>query len=136
MANAPTYTYVPGSGLPRDRVRLMIPDRPVVRANNKPPAMFSDQEIADFLAEYGDPQLAAAGACEVVAMDEAKRQLSVSVSSGFSISRNGAQLWLTKAKQMRESAGKVPWEIVESASIDITKYGEDNSHYIGDPEEE
>lgn len=133
MAN-PTYTYVPGSGAIRDRIRQLIPDRVNVKRN--PPAMFDDAEIAQFYAEDGDVRLAAASACEVVAMNEAKRQLSFSISSGMSISRSGATLWLQRAKQLRESAAKVPWEFVDSAAIDIDRFGQDNSHYHGDTEED
>lgn len=135
MSMPVTYTYQPGSGITRDRIRQMIPDR--VNIQRTPPAVFNDQEIAQFFTEFGDVLLAAAGACEVIAMDEAKRQLSVSISSGMSISRSSnASVWLQRAKQMREAAGKVPWEFIDEAVVDYTVYGEDNSSYIGDPEED
>jgi hypothetical protein len=112
----------------------MIPDR-VVTGRSKP-AVFTDQEIALFLSEEGgDVRRAAANGCEVIGLDEERRKLSVSISSGMSISRSGgAAAWLQRAKQLREDAAKIPWEIVESAAIEFSKFGEDNSHYVGDPE--
>lgn len=133
MAHNPTYTYQPGSGTIRDRIRQLIPDR--VNIKRTPPAMFDDNEIAQFYAEDGDVRLAAASACEVVAMDEAKRQVSVSISSGMSISRSGANLWLQRAKQLRDEAKKTPWEIIDSMDYDLSPFGEDNTRYIGDEEE-
>jgi hypothetical protein len=130
MAN-PTYQYEPGSGLQRDQIRLLIPDR--VNKQRTIPAVFSDQEIADFMNITGSVLDAAAMACEVIAMDEAKRAISVSISSGMSIGRGSIPgFWLSRAKQLREMSSKIPWEFVDSVSYQIDGYGQDRSNYIGD----
>jgi len=131
----PTFTYSPGSGQQRDQLRLLIPDRPnPARAT---PAMFSDQELGEFLTMGADVFNAAAMACEVVAMDEAKRAISVSITSGMSISRSSTpSFWLNRAKQLRDAAAKVPWEFVDSMSYHIDAYGQDRSSYIGDIDDE
>ena len=127
----PAYNYVPGSGTSRDRIRLLIPDR--IRKGKQPPAVFDDNEINDLFVEYGTILSAAAGACEIIAMDEAKRQLSVNISSGMSISRNGASLWLQRAKQLRDAEKAIagPWEFIDSVSYEIDQFGRDHSHYVG-----
>lgn len=125
----PTYTYEHGSGNARDIIRLLIPDP--VSPGKSPPARFSDQEISTLSDQAsGDSQQAAALGCEIIAMDEAKRAISVSVSSGMSISRtNRPTFWLQRAKTLREHAAKIPWETVDSMDYDVDFTGEDYSEY-------
>jgi hypothetical protein len=127
----PTYTYDPSSGLLRDDVRLLIPD-PVNKSKN-PQARFSDQEIERLGVQAGGSvKLAAALACEIIAMDEAKRSISVSINSGMSISRNTANFWLQRAKALRDDVlevNKVPWEDIDAVDYDVDYAGDDHSNY-------
>lgn len=125
----PTYTYTPKSGNQRDKLRLMIPDRPV--KERAPQARFSDEELEDFLEIGGTLYEAAALACEVVAMDETKRMLSVSINSGMSISRSQSPaFWLQRAKTLRETENKTPWEFIDSMDYAIDGFGRDGSQYM------
>ena len=131
MAGALTYTYTAGSGNDKDKLRLLIPDRPV--KGRDPQARFSDQEINDLLTVGGTLYEAAALACEIVAMDETKRQMSVSINSGMSISRSGTPAyWLQRAKTLREIDIATPWEFIDSVGYDVDGYGRDHSEYLDD----
>lgn len=87
-------TYSPGSGDPRDQVRLLIND---VAA----PWVFADEEIDDFLALEGDAvKLAAAQAIDSQATNEA---LALKVLKDHQISTDGAKL----ADAMRKHAANL-----------------------------
>jgi hypothetical protein len=127
----PTFTYTAGSGTDKDKLRLLIPDRPV--KGRAPEARFSDQELTDFLSMGVTLFESAALACEVVAMDETKRMMSVSVNSGMSISRSGSPaFWLQRAKALRENELKTPWEYIDSVGYEIDGFGRDHSEYLDD----
>ena len=136
---APTFTYNVGATA-KDNVRLLIPDRPIKKDNQFPSARFSDQELEAILAMplvANDIAEAAATCCEIIAMDETKRMINVSINSGMSISRgNTPATWLARAKQIREMAAKVPWEYIESMDYAIDGLGIDHSTYVGDIEDE
>jgi hypothetical protein len=134
MAN-PTYSYTHGSIAASDKVRLLVPDS--VDFNRTPPARFSNEEITTLISMYsGDVFLAAAVACEIIAMDEAKRAISVSLPTGMSISRSSTPtFWMNRAKQIREEMRKIPWELIDSVSYNVGPLGEDWSEYIGEDEE-
>ena len=123
-----TYTYTPRSGQNRDKLRLLIPDRPV--KGRDPQARFSDQELDDILEIAGDLTEATATACEIIAMDETKRMINVSINSGMSISRsNTPTYWLQRAKQIRDAQLKVPWEAIDNADYDVDGLGRDWTRY-------
>lgn len=128
MAETATFSYVPRSGTNKDKLRLLIPDRPV--KNRDPQARFSDEELNDIFDVAGDLTEATAVACEIIAMDETKRMINVSINSGMSISRgNTPTYWLQRAKQIRDAAVKVPWEYIDNANYDIDGLGRDWTLY-------
>jgi hypothetical protein len=129
MAEQLTYSYKPRSGAAKDKLRLMIPDRPV--KNRQPEARFADEELLDIIDIAGnDLTEATATACEIIATDETKRMLSVSINSGMSISRsNTPSAWLQRAKQIRDAALKVPWEFVDNMHYDVDGLGRDITRY-------
>lgn len=129
MAGELTYTYTPRSGNNRDKLRLLIPDRPV--KGRDPEARFSDQELEDILEISGTLPEAAATACEIVAMDETKRMISVSINSGMSISRSQSpSFWLQRAKALRDNELKTPWEYVDNMDYAIDGFGRDVTEYM------
>ncbi len=134
MANNPKYEYNIPAQNNVDRVRLMIPDRPIAREHD--PAVFSNEELQEFLTIEGENiKLAAADACEVIAMDRAKQAISVSINSGMSISKTSIpQYFLKRAQMLRETELKEPWEHIDSFNYAIDELGEDHTLYVGDEE--
>lgn len=91
-----SFTYILSTEI--GKVRLMIPDR--VSAS----AIFSDEEIAAFLALEGDTRSATALALETIASDEV---LTLKVMSLLDVSTSGdrvAASLLARAKLLREQA--------------------------------
>lgn len=130
---APSYTYTPKSGNDRDKLRLLIPDRPV--KGRDPQARFCDEELEDLLETGGTLYEAAALACEIVAMDETKRMMSVSISSGISVSRSQSpSYWLQRAKTLRESERTTPWEFIDAVDYAVDGFGRDGSVYMDEEE--
>ena len=128
------FTYTAGSVQPLDRVRSLIPDKP--DSTQTPQAFFEDAEILDRIEqEGGDLFEAAAQACEIIAMDKAKQALSVSLPTGFSISKTSIpSFFLQRAKMLREKARSIPVEEIDSVEYDVSQFGADLSDYVGDKE--
>jgi len=129
MAEQLTYSYKPRSGTLKDKLRLMIPDRPV--KDRQPEARFADEELLDIIDIAGSDILeATATACEIIATDETKRMINVSINSGMSISRsNTPTYWLQRAKQIRDAALKTPWEYIDNVCYDVDGLGRDFTIY-------
>jgi hypothetical protein len=129
-----TYTYNPSNGTLKDKVRLLIPDRPISREND--PAVFSDEEITLLASMHdNDPYLTAAAACEVIAMDRAKQAISFSIN-GMSVSKTSVPtFFMNRAKELKTQVGTEPWEDISSVDYTIGPFGEDRSSYVGDEDE-
>lgn len=97
-----TATYTPGSGLARDRVRLLLPD------TNVDSAVFSDKELDEFLAmEAQNVPRAVALACETIGSSQLYllkviRALDLT-TDGAAVSREYRQ----RAKELRNRADEL-----------------------------
>ena len=92
-----TFTYLPAS-TDIGKVRLLVPDRVMVSA------IFTDEELTEFLSLEGDVRSAAACALEVIAADQV---LILKVMSLLDVSTSGdrvAAALLSRAKLLREQA--------------------------------
>ena len=123
-----SYTYDITGTAAKDKLRLIIPDR--VNLGYDPPAVFQDEELATFLGIYGSIVLAAAGACEVIAMDAAKQAISVSLPTGLSFNKSQIpSYFLQRAKMFREQEMAVGVEEVDYFDYHISPQGDDESEY-------
>lgn len=137
-----TYNYTPGGTSDVDRLRLLIPDR--LNPDILPPAVFSDEELDSSMAMYGDIFWAAAGCCEIIAMDKAKQAMVVTLEAGSGGSSGGRQLvtidkrqipeyFLKRAAALKEAAAAASEvsEYVDSFDYYVTHYGESIGEYVG-----
>ena len=123
-----TYSYTPGSGQAKDKVRLLIPDRTDPAKN--PPAMFSDEELNDLLVESGGVATeAAATACEIIAMDSARQAISFSIN-GMNINKSSIpSFFLQRAKSLREQLDTTGDEFIDVMEYNVDQWGGDGTEY-------
>ena len=121
-------TYVAGSGVDRDRVRLLLADTSLTTY------VFHDAELDDFLdLQGGDIFLAAATGMRVLAVNAGKRELWYQVT-GLLVDRRGStRAILAVAESLEKRALAEPWELESVLDYFVTETGEDRSQYVTGP---
>ena len=120
-----SFTYTQPWATSRDYVRFLIADR--VSAT----ALYQDEELDALLAEHGgDARMAAAEALEAIAGQYARNAIDWQVTGMRVDRRMAAGAILQRAKQLRDEARKVPFELesVLDEGVDPVT-GEDFSNY-------
>lgn len=115
----------------RGKVRYLAGDIDTATAANQ---RFDDETIDAFLAlENNEVYAAAAAACEATAANHSLSAIAYKALKMTVDLRSVPKFFLELAKQFREraTAGE-PWEEIDSYDLDITRWGDDMSEYVGD----
>jgi hypothetical protein len=128
---AETFSYNESYPTDKDKVRGLIPDKPVNGI-----AYLSDQQINLVLASQSNLRLAVAECCEIIASKLAPDAVSYAITTGAGTQINnqiGPSYFLRRAKQLRdeESRGQ-PFFSSDNFDYSVDKYGTDGTEYVGD----
>jgi len=129
-----SYTYNEAVSSDKDKVRLLIPDRPDNQYN--PPAIFQDEELVGLVNMFGSVMRAAAEACDIIGTREAPDAIRFRLATELSIdAQKVPEYFKNRASMLREQADKIdegPFESIDYMEYDILHNAHDDSHYWDD----